>query len=99
MGERDYFDCWRWDNQEYSDAVDKIGVLPLGDPKIDDLVVKALTQYYNELPTIPVTQAKKLIPFDTTYWTNWPSAENNYLHSTTWWQSTHIIIHNLQPAQ
>ncbi len=99
VGERANDNRWRWDNQVFSEAVDKIGVLPLGDPAIDDLVVTALTEYYKELPTIPVTQAKKLIPFDTTYWTNWPTAENNYLHSTTWWQSTHIIIHNLEPAQ
>ena len=92
-------DQWRWDNKEYSALVDQIGVLPLGDPKIDELVVKALTIYYDELPTIPVTQAKKLIPFDTTFWTGWPTAKNNYLHSTTWWQSTHKILQNLEPAK
>jgi peptide/nickel transport system substrate-binding protein len=99
VGERANNNGWRWDNQVFSDAVDQIGLLPLGDPAIDDLVVTALIEYYNELPAIPVTQAKKVIPFDTTYWTNWPTAENNYLHCTTWWNSTHIIIHNLEPAQ
>jgi len=99
VGERASANGWRWNNKEYSDLVAQIGVLPLGDPKIDELTKKALSIYYKELPTIPVTQAKKLIPFDTTYWTNWPSAQNNYLHATTWWQSTHIIIHNLKPAQ
>ncbi len=99
VGERASTNGWRWNNQEYSDLVAQIGVLPLGDPKIDELTKKALSLYYKELPTIPVTQAKKLIPFDTTYWTGWPDAKNNYLHATTWWQSTHIIIHNLKPAQ
>jgi len=99
VGERASNDRWRWDNQEYSDLVAQIGQLPLGDPQIDELTQQALAIYYAELPTIPITQAKKLIPFDTTYWTNWPTAENNYLHSTTWWQSTHVIIHNLKPAQ
>jgi peptide/nickel transport system substrate-binding protein len=99
VGERASANGWRWDNQEFSDLVAQIGNLPLGDPKIDELTKKALSIYYKELPTIPVTQAKKLIPFDTTYWTNWPTAKNNYLHATTWWQSTHIIIHNLKPAK
>jgi peptide/nickel transport system substrate-binding protein len=54
--------------------------------------------WLTDLPVIPVTQARKLIPFDTTYWTNWPTAENNYLHATTWWQSTHKIIHSLERA-
>jgi peptide/nickel transport system substrate-binding protein len=99
VGERASQNGWRWDNQEYSDLVAQIGSLPLGDPQIDELTKQALALYYAELPTIPITQAKKLIPFDTTYWTNWPDAENNYLHATTWWQSTHIIIHNLKKAQ
>jgi peptide/nickel transport system substrate-binding protein len=99
VGERARQNGWRWDNQEFSDLVAEIGNLPLGDPKIDELTQQALAIYYEELPTIPVTQAKKLIPFDTTYWTNWPTSENNYLHSTTWWQSTLIILTNLEKAQ
>jgi peptide/nickel transport system substrate-binding protein len=99
VGERASNDGWRWNNQEFSDLVSQIGSLPLGDPKIDELTKQALAIYYKELPTIPVTQAKKLIPFDTTYWTNWPDAKNNYLHSTTWWQSTLIILVNLKQTQ
>ncbi len=99
VGERASGDQWRWDNKEYSDYVAQIGTLPLGDPKIDDLYVKAMTIFYKELPVIPVAQAKKLIPFDTTYWTNWPTAKNNYLHPTTWWQSTVKILVNLKPAK
>lgn len=98
VGERASANGWRWQNEEYSNIVDQIGTLPLGDPQIDELFVQAMEIWMDELPVIPVTQAKKLIPFDQTYWTNWPSADNNYLHSTTWWQSTHKIIHNLQPA-
>jgi peptide/nickel transport system substrate-binding protein len=98
VGQRASFNYWRWKNEEYSDLVDQIGVLPLGDPKIQELYVRAAEIYLSELPTIPITQAKKLIPFDTTYWTNWPTAENNYLHATTWWQSTAIILQNLKRA-
>lgn len=99
VGERASNNGWRWNNKEFSALVDQIGTLPLGDPKIDELTKKALSIYYKELPTIPVTQAKKLIPFDTTYWTNWPTATNNYMASWTWWQTTHNIIHNLKPAK
>jgi len=98
VGERASNDGWRWNNKEFSGLVAQIGTLPLGDPKIDDLTKKALAIYYKELPTIPVTQAKKLIPFDTTYWTNWPTATNNYMASWTWWQTTLNIIINLKQA-
>jgi peptide/nickel transport system substrate-binding protein len=91
----------RWtgaDNDAYSAIVEKIGVLPLGDPQIVPMVVEAYKYLYDAMPFIPVTQARKLVPFDTTYWTGWPTQENNYNHPATWWMSTHQIIHNLEPA-
>jgi peptide/nickel transport system substrate-binding protein len=93
---------WRWSGataDEYSAIVDEIGVLPLGDPRIDDMFVEAMWIWYEELPVIPITQAKKIIPFDTTYWTGWPTYyDNHYIHPPTWWQHTHKIIHNLEPV-
>jgi peptide/nickel transport system substrate-binding protein len=104
VGERtaDSQNGWRWSGEaadEYSAIVDEMGTLPLGDPAIDEMFVEAMRLWMAELPVIPITQAKKIIPFDTTYWTGWPTAENNYMHPPTWWQSTHAIIHNLQPVQ
>jgi peptide/nickel transport system substrate-binding protein len=101
VGERASGNQWRWSGpaaERYSELVDQIGVLPLGDPAIDPLFVEAATIYLDNLPTIPITQAKKLIPHNWTYWTNWPTAENNYTSAWTWWQSTHLIIHELTPA-
>ncbi len=99
VGERASGNSWRWDNKEYSKLVDEMGSLPLGDPKVDDLFVKAMELYYKDLPVIPVTQAKKLIPFDTTYWTNWPSDSNKYAPSWTWWQSFYDILVAVKPAK
>ncbi|HEY65934.1 MAG TPA: ABC transporter substrate-binding protein [Caldilineae bacterium] len=102
VGERAPDNEWRWSGpaaEEYSKLVDEIGSLPLGDPKIDELFVKAMKIWFEELPVIPITQARKIIPFDTTYWTNWPTFENDYIHPPTWWQHTHYIIHNLKPAK
>jgi peptide/nickel transport system substrate-binding protein len=88
----------RWSNQEYSDLVDQMAPLPLGDPRIDDLFVAATEIWLDELPVIPLVQNKQLISFDTTYWQNWPTANNAYVHPPSWWQSVHIIIHHLEPA-
>ena len=102
VGERANNNAWRWSGDradEYSAIVDQIGVLPLGDPTIDGLFVEAMDIWLEELPVIPISEAKKIIPFSNTYWTNWPTAENAYIHPPTWWQHTHAIIHNLEPAQ
>ena len=96
VGERASKNGWRWSNDKFSKAVDEMSVLPLGDPKIDELYLVAIEEYLKELPNIPITNAKKLIPFDTTYWTNWPSDENKYAPSWTWWQSTFDILVNIK---
>jgi len=101
IGELASADYGRWDTdgaKAYSKIVDQIGSLPLGDPSIPDLVVKAYKYIFDETPVIPLVQAEKLVPFDTTYWTNWPTAKNNYNHPATWWNSTHQIILNLHKA-
>ncbi|MBA2470249.1 MAG: ABC transporter substrate-binding protein [Chloroflexia bacterium] len=88
----------RWESDAYSQPVTEMATLPLGDPQVSELFVQASEIWLQELPFLPVTQAKKLVPFDTYYWTGWPSQENNYLHPPTWWNSAHKIIHNLQPT-
>ncbi len=88
---------WNTDGtQAYTEIVDQIGSLPLGDPSIPGLVVDAYKYLYDETVIIPLTQAKKLVPFDTTYWTGWPTNEDPYIQPTTWWQSALPIILNLQ---
>jgi len=98
VGERANANAWRWDNKEYSALVDQIGTLPLGDPKIDDLFLQAMDIWMKDLPIIPITQAKKLIPLNTTYWKGWPTADDPWNSPWTWWQSTHVLIHAVEPT-
>ena len=91
----------RWNTegtQAYTEIVKQIGSLPLGDPSIPGMVAEAYRYIYDETVVIPLTQAKKLVPFDTTYWTGWPTADDNYIQPTTWWQSTLPIILKLHKA-
>ncbi|MBV7327428.1 ABC transporter substrate-binding protein [Chloroflexi bacterium TSY] len=99
VGERSTKNIWRWDNAEFSALVDEMGVLPVDDPKVEELFIEAMEIWMAALPVIPTTQARKLTPFNTTYWTGWPTAENPYTSPTDWWQNTHAIIHNLESAQ
>jgi peptide/nickel transport system substrate-binding protein len=91
----------RWSGpraEEYSTLVDELGTLALDDPRVNELAIEAYNILHEEMPAIAITQAKKIVPFDTTYWEGWPTAENNYNHPATWWNSTHQIIHNLTKA-
>jgi peptide/nickel transport system substrate-binding protein len=93
---------WRWTGEaaeQYGTIVDQMGSLPLGDPQLDTLFVDAMRIYLDELPVIPITQAKKIIPFNNTYWTGWPTADNAYIHPPTWWQGNTLkILLQLQPT-
>ena len=92
----------RWDTEataSYTAIVDEIGSMPLGDPAIPGMVAEAYQYFHDEMPFIPLVQASKLLPYNTTYWTGWPTAEDNYIHPAHWWNHTHRIIHNLEPAQ
>ena len=91
----------RWDSEAaaaYSEIVDKMAGLPLGDPSKPALVAEAYQYLDAEMPFIPLVQSFKLLPFNTTYWTGWPTAENDYNHPFFWWNHTHQIIHNLEKA-
>lgn len=91
----------RWDGEAasaYSDVVNQMGTMAVGDPAITDMVVDAYQHLDAEKPFVPLVQAAKLIPMNTTYWEGWPTAENNYNHPAFWWGSAHHIIHNLQKA-
>ena len=91
---------WNTENAEtYSAAVAQMQQLAPDDEAQKTLFVDAMTAFMQDMPAVPISQAIKLVPFGTTYWTNWPTAENPYIQPATWWQSTHVIIHNLQPAQ
>lgn len=87
---------YRWYNERYTELVDEIGVLPLGDPQIEVLTEEALEILYDELPALPSAQAKKLIPNNFTYWTNWPSAKNPYISPWCWWTSFVVVVSNIE---
>jgi peptide/nickel transport system substrate-binding protein len=89
----------RWNNEAYNALVDQIGALEPGDPAIRPLVREALTIWLENQPALPLYQQARVVPHNTTYWTNWPTAENNYIHPVTWWGTTLMQVIELQPAQ
>ncbi|MEM1273309.1 MAG: ABC transporter substrate-binding protein [Pseudomonadota bacterium] len=92
----------RWDSDaaaSYSALVDQMEGMALGDPAIPGMVAEAYQYLDAEMPFIPLVQAFKLMPFNTTYWEGWPSDENYYNHPFFHWNSGHQIIHNLTRAE
>ncbi len=91
----------RWDGpaaEAYSAIVDEMANKSLGDPDVPGMVAAAYQHLDAEMPFVPLVQSFKLLPMNTTYWTGWPTADNYYNHPFFWWNHTHQIIHNLEPA-
>lgn len=90
---------FRWHNAEYSEIVDEISVLGWDDPELLKLTARALEIYYDELPVIPTAQSKKLVPFNTTYWTNWPTARNYYQRPVIWCPSFVSVVTQITESE
>ena len=78
---------FRWSNDRYTELVAEIGTLKWDDPKLMEDTKEALKILYDELPAIPAAQARKLVPFNDTYWTGWPTNDNYYMTPTNWWNN------------
>jgi peptide/nickel transport system substrate-binding protein len=89
---------WGYKNAEYDTLVDKIRLVPPGDPGLKPLVRQALEHRLRDLPIIPLAQQFRVVPYSTKYWTNWPTAQNNYIHPPNWWMTTLQIVLNVKPA-
>lgn len=89
----------RFKNADFDATLDTMAVTSPDDPAYDGLADKALRIWTEELPAIPLVQARLLTPFSNANWTNWPTARNNYFQPGHWWLSGSQILINLKPAE
>jgi len=92
------FGLYRWRNQPFSDLVDQMGQLQSDDPKMKDLFHQAMEIWLAELPDPQLVQTVIAVPMNTTYWTNWPSAQNYYIHEGFWHRTAALQVQGLQPV-
>ena len=98
----------RWDTSAaaaYKQIVDEMAVLPLKDPadptkpnpKLIERMLAAYEHRSDETPFIPLVQTPRIIPFNTTFWTGWPTKAEpgNPAHD---WGSLHLVLQKLQKA-
>ena len=89
---------YRWSNKEYDTIVDQMGTVASDDPKLNDLFHQSAEIWLRELPDIPLVQFYHRNPVNTTYWTNWPDANNPYINSANWHRTFELVLLSLKPA-
>jgi peptide/nickel transport system substrate-binding protein len=92
---------FRYNNPEYDAIVDEM-LAALGggadEATLIDIYDRGMAIWYNDLPVTPLVQAPALVPFNTTYWEGWPSAENPWMMPVNWWATMNLLLTGY-PAQ
>ena len=83
----------RYKNPEYDAALDAMAPLASDDPKFHENAVKAMEIYWSEQIDVPIIQWLHRIAYNQTYWTNWPTAENQAAGTNgAFWAHTGLLV-------
>ncbi len=88
----------RWKNPEFDKITDEVYVTDPQKARMMELFRAAMEIWLPDLPDIQLVQNFHRIPMNTTYWKNWPTADNNYVNGASWHLTYPIVLWNLQPA-
>jgi len=89
----------KWKNADYDKIVDEMAVtLSTDQAKLLDQFKRAMAIWLPELPDIPIQQWYHRIPYNNTYWTGWPSAQNSFVNGAFWHLTFQLILNQLQPS-
>ncbi|MDQ4077116.1 MAG: ABC transporter substrate-binding protein [Chloroflexota bacterium] len=84
---------FRYQNPEFDAVVDQMATIPPeNEEELVELFPQAMEIWFEDLPVVPVVQAPALVPFNETYWTGWPSAENPWNMPVSWWATFNLVI-------
>ena len=88
-----------WKNAEFDKITDEMFVVdPADQARMIPLFRRAMEIWLPELPDIQLVQNFHRIPMNTTYWKNWPTAENPYVNGASWHLTYPLVLWNLKPA-
>ncbi len=90
----------RYVNADYDKILDEMAPLGSADPKFTELATQAMEIYWKDQIDVPVIQWLHRIPYNQTYWTNWPTADNvaGGVNGAFWAQTSPLVVANLKKA-
>lgn len=88
---------FRYSNPAFDAIVDQMAVTPEEEREtMIDLYQQAMEIYLADLPVISMVQAPALVPFNTTYWEGWPTADNAWNMPVSWWATFNLVINGYE---
>jgi peptide/nickel transport system substrate-binding protein len=84
---------FRYSNPEFDAIVDEMFTLSPDDTEaLIPLYEQAMAIWLADQPVIPLVQAPALVPFNSTYWQGWPTAENPWNMPVSWWATFNLVV-------
>jgi len=90
----------RYSNPEYDALLDEMAPLSSDDPQFQANAVKLLEIYWRDQIDVPIIQWLHRIPYNQTYWVNWPTTENPAMgvNGAFWAHTGLLVVASLQSA-
>jgi hypothetical protein len=91
----------RYSNPEMDALLETMAPLSADDPAFQEAAAKAMGIYWKDTIDCPIIQWLHRIPYNQTYWTNWPTAANPAMgeNGAFWAQTGMLVITGLKKAQ
>ena len=91
----------RYSNPEFDKLLEIMAPLSADDPKFQDAATQALGIYWKDQIDIPIIQWLHRIPYNQTYWTNWPTTANvaGGTNGAFWAHTGMLVITQLKAAK
>ena len=91
----------RYANPDYDALLSVMAPLSADDPAFQEAAAKAIGVYWKDTLDCPVIQWLHRIPYNQTYWTNWPTAANPAMgeNGAFWAETGMLVITGLKKAQ
>ncbi len=91
----------RYSNPEMDKLLDTMAPLSADDPAFQEAAAKAMGIYWKDTIDCPIIQWLHRIPYNQTYWTNWPTAANPAMgtNGAFWAETGMLVITSLHKAK
>src|SRR6185436_3419351 len=91
----------RYSNPDMDALLTTMAPLSADDPAFQEAAAKAMGIYWKDTIDCPIIQWLHRIPYNQTYWTNWPTAANPALgtNGAFWAEPGMLVITNLKKAK
>jgi peptide/nickel transport system substrate-binding protein len=91
---------FRYQNPAFDAIVDQMLALPPdAEAELIPLFQQAMEIWLRDLPVIPLVQAPALVPFNSTYWQGWPTAEDPWNMPVSWWATFNLVLNGYPNAE